>query len=179
MDSRTRRIRLATYLLMAFVLALSVGLTHGSAAAQEAPPAVETPPPTAPAPHGYSSPRATMETFLTSFYGDSGPDLDRAATCLDLSALSPAVRSLQGRELAGLLKRVLDRTRLVDLETMPDDPDGGPWVFERYDSGSVEISRGEGRRWLFSRDTVAALWRIHDEVLDREIVAGVEALVET
>ena len=174
MNSRTRRIRLATSLLMAFVLALSVGLMHGSAAAQEVPPAAETPSTTAPAPHGYSSARATMETFLTSFYGDSGPDLDKAATCLDLSALSPAVRSLQGRELAGLLKRVLDRTRLVDVETMPDHPDGGPWIFERYDSGSVVISRGEGRRWLFSRDTVAALWRIHDEISDREIVAGVE-----
>ena len=32
------------------------------------------------------------------------------------------MRSLQGRELAGLLKRVIDRTRLVGLETIPDDP---------------------------------------------------------
>jgi len=50
-----------------------------------------------------------MDTFLTSFYVEDGPNFNRAASCLDLSELSPAVRSLQGRELAGMLKRVIDR----------------------------------------------------------------------
>ena len=158
------------------MLVLSAGIPHGTATAQEARSAVEASPTAAPAPvpHAFSSPRATMETFLMSFYGDEGPDLDRAVACLDLSGLSPAVRSLQGRELAGLLKRVIDRSRLVDFDTIPDDPEGGPWVFERYDSGFVVISRADGRRWLFNRETVAALWEIHDEISVREVVSGIE-----
>ena len=158
------------------MLVLSAGIPQGTATAQEPRSAVVESPTAAPAPvpDAFSSPRATMETFLTSFYGDEGPDLDRAVACLDLSGLSPAVRSLQGRELAGLLKRVIDRSRLVDFDTIPEDPEGGPWVFERYDSGSVEISRADGRRWLFSRETVAALWEIHDEISAREVVSGIE-----
>jgi MscS family membrane protein len=125
-------------------------------------------------PHALRSPRATMETFLGAFYTGVGPDLDRAATCLDLSGLSPAVRSLRGHELAGQLKRVIDRTRLVDLQSIPDDPDGRPWLFERYDAGSVVIARTAGGRWLFTRETIHDLWDIHQEVAELDVVEGVE-----
>ena len=149
----------------------------GVAVAQEAPTDPETTPAATPAQvsvaHG--SPRATMETFLTSFYEEDGPNLDRAASCLDLSGLTPAVRSLQGRELAGMLKRVIDRTRMVDPKKIPNNPDhGDPWIFERFDAGSVAITRMVEGRWLFSGDTVAALWDIHDEVTDRDVVAGID-----
>ena len=148
----------------------------GTVYAQQPPPADEAANATSsePVAQAYRSPRATMETFLTSFYAEGGPDLNRAASCLDLSELSPAVRSLQGRELAGMLKRVIDRTRLVDIEAVPNDPSGSSWVFERYDSGSVVISRTENGSWLFSKETVASLWAIHDEVTDRAVVTGLE-----
>lgn len=115
-----------------------------------------------------------MESFLGAFYADADPNLDRAAAYLDLSGLSPAVRSLRGREFAGQLKRVIDRTRLVDFETIPDDPMGPPWVFERYDSGAVVIDRKKDGRWLFTSETVSDLWSIHQEVSDRDVVEGVE-----
>ena len=168
--------RLARVLICTPILLL-VTAPVGTLSAQEAPAdagAAPTPTPET-VPTAFRSARATMETFLTSFYVDDGADLVRAAECLDLSDLSPAVRSLQGKELAGMLKRVIDRTRLVDLESIPDDPLGGPWVFERFDAGSVVISRTADGRWLFSSQTVAALWSVHDAVSERDVVSGIEA----
>ena len=163
--------------MVVWVLAVAGLAPSGFVRAQDSPSAEDVTPSAAPAPvpAAHRSPRATMETFLEAFYVEGGPDLNLAASCLDLSELSPAVRSLQGRELAGMLKRVVDRTRLVDLESIPVDPPGGSWVFERYDSGSVVIARTESGRWLFSRETVGSLWEIHDEVADREVVSGLEA----
>jgi len=168
--------RLARLLICTPILLL-VTAPVGTLSAQEAPAdtgAAPTPTPET-VPPAFRSARATMETFLTSFYVDDGADLVRAAECLDLSDLSPAVRSLQGKELAGMLKRVIDRTRLVDLESIPDDPLGEPWVFERFDAGSVVISRTADGRWLFSSQTVAALWSVHDAVSERDVVSGIEA----
>ncbi|MEE4273055.1 MAG: mechanosensitive ion channel domain-containing protein [Thermoanaerobaculales bacterium] len=166
-----------TRLLICAPILLLVMVPVGTLAAQEAPadtgaaptPTSETVPP------AFRSARATMETFLTSFYADDGADLVRAAECLDLSELSPAVRSLQGKELAGMLKRVIDRTRLVDLDSIPNDPLGDPWVFERFDDGSVVISRTAEGRWLFSSQTVASLWSVHDDISERDVVSGIEA----
>ncbi|MEJ2189607.1 MAG: hypothetical protein P8Y93_09360, partial [Acidobacteriota bacterium] len=176
MVSRTRPIRRAMTTTFAMSLVLLSGALLAAAQVQGSPDDANTATGSEPAqvPYAYSSPRATMETFLTAFYREDGPDLNRAASCLDLSGLPPAVRALQGPELAGMLKRVIDRTQLVDLEAIPDDPEGGPWVFKRYDAGSIVISRSEGDRWLFTSDTVAALWGIFDEVADREVVAGIE-----
>jgi MscS family membrane protein len=158
--------------LTAAVSPLSVTAQNGTA--DPVPNATSTPVPPA-----FSSPRATMVTFLEAFYTTDEPDLDRAASCLDLSDLSPAVRSLRGRELAARLKQVIDRTRLVDPSSIPDRAEGRPWVFERYDSGSVVISQVDDGRWLFSSDTVRDLWQIHEEIRDRSVVSGVERTYET
>jgi MscS family membrane protein len=139
----------------------------------DAPLQIESTPSPDPVPQTHQSPRATMERFLGAFYLEDGADLDQAAACLDLSGLSPAVRSLRGRELAGQLKQVIDRTRLVELESIPDEAAGPPWVFESYDSGAVVIARASGGRWLFSRETVHDLWEIRKEVADRELVGGI------
>jgi MscS family membrane protein len=132
---------------------------------------MESPSRTVPVTH--RSARATMETFLGAFYDESGPDLETAAGCLDLSDLSPAVRSLRGHELAGQLKQVIDRTRLVELESIPDEAVGPPWVFERYEEGAIIIAPTDDGRWLFSRDTVRDLWEIRTEVGDQAIVEGI------
>ncbi len=167
---RTHRLRLAT------LLALAGAAIPLAAGAQDSGPDATTP---AAAPQAFSSPRATMMTFLEAFYTADDPDFDRAAGCLDLSDLSPAVRTLRGRELAGQLKQVIDRTRLVDPESIPDRTEGRPWVFERYDSGSVVIGQVDDGRWLFSAQTVRDLWQIHDELRNRSVVTGVERAYET
>jgi MscS family membrane protein len=167
----TRR-RLQTFAL-SFLLALTASvIATGQEAASEIP---ATPVPTPPE---LASARATMATFLDAFYADGEADLEAAARCLDLSELSPAVRSLRGKELAGQLKQVIDRTRLVELGEIPDSADGPPWVFERYDAGAIVIAAVEDGRWLFTAETVENLWSIHKEVREREIVSGVEQTYE-
>ena len=139
--------------------------------------AVDTPTPgdgpSASVPDELRSPRATMTSFLGAFYVDDGPDLERAVRCLDLSELPPSVRAFKGSEIAVKLKGVLDRTRLVDLEEIPDDPEGRPYRFERFDSGAVVIAPDASGRWLFSADTVRDLGAIFTEVGDRQVVEGV------
>jgi MscS family membrane protein len=165
-------------MLILVVFSAPVCIPSGTSWAQEASTEAAVEPDKKPetVPLAYRSARATMDTFLSSFHLEGGADLQRAASCLDLSELSPAVRSLQGNELAGMLKRVIDRTRLVDLESIPNDPNGAPWVFERYDAGSVVISRTASRRWLFSPETVAVLWEIHNELSEQDVVAGIESV---
>ncbi len=156
----------------ALLLAL-LTLTAAAVAAQGAPP------PTAPAdeaavPPEYRSARATMRTFLEAFYTDDGPDLETAASCLDLSQLPPSVRSLKARELAVKLKEVLDKTRLVDLEEVPDDPDRGRWVFARYSSGEIVLAPDDDGAWRFTPETVRDLGAIYTEVSPRQVASGVE-----
>jgi len=180
-DSRSRPNGFSTLFAIFVTLLLWVVCPAGSALAQDDVLPVATPPAesTNPVPDANRSPRATMETFLSAFYQDDGPDLEGAAACLDLSEISPAVRSLQGRELAGILKQIIDRTRLVDLNSIPGNTAGDPWIFERFDGGSVVISQDAERRWLFDRRTVADLWEIHREVSQLEVVAGIEKTYET
>lgn len=123
-------------------------------------------------PPGYASARATMQTFLEAFY-ENPPDIRTAASCLDLSELEPEIRVIAGRELAATLKDTLDRTMVVDVEAIPDDPDGAPYVVLDVPEGEIEIAPVASGEWLFSRDTVASISSLHGAVKDRPVLAGV------
>ncbi|WP_456373750.1 mechanosensitive ion channel family protein, partial [Thiolapillus sp.] len=70
---------------------------------------------------------------------------------------------------------IMDKTRPVVLKRVPDRREGKPWVFERYASGEVRISRQDDGRWLFDRETIAALPAILEEVAERKtMVRGLE-----
>lgn len=119
------------------------------------------------APEALSSPRATMATFLHAMNDIKRGDpsrIEQALATLDLSAINPLVRAERGAELAWQLLDVLDRTRRVDLDVVPDRNSGPAWVFQRYRTGSVRIARKADGRWLFAADTVAALPAIADEL---------------
>jgi MscS family membrane protein len=124
-------------------------------------------------PAEFSSPRATMRTFLESFQGDGEPDLDRAATCLDLGALPAALRRVRGRELALDLKEVLDRTAYIQLDTLSEESDAAPWSLLVPGSGRVVLAPGEDGLWRFNRDTVERLNQLHQAVQSRQVVQGV------
>ncbi len=122
-------------------------------------------------PESLQSPRATMATFLHAMNDIKRGDPERIAdalSTLDLSGVNPLVRRERGEDLAWMLLEILDRTRLVDLERVPDRREGEPWVFERYGSGEIRIRRLDDGRWLFDRETVAALPAILEEVSERE-----------
>lgn len=128
----------------------------------------------APVSAAHTSPRATMRTFLEAFYVDGGPELATAAACLDLATLPAEVRQLKGRELAGTLKQVIDRSRLVRFEEIPGDSQGPPYVFLRRNEGEIVIDRTESGEWLFTGATVAGLDNLYRALEGRDVVEGVE-----
>jgi MscS family membrane protein len=159
--------------LIRIVVGLAATVCCLSAVAQEPADSLPTAVPTPVVDPEHRSPRATMATFLGAFY-DEPPDLAAAAACLDLAKISSEIRSLQGRELAVQLKNVLDRTVLVDLNTLPDQPDGAVFRVVEQASGTIEIGRTASGKWLFTVATVNSLDALWEEVRDRPVLGGVE-----
>lgn len=140
-------------------------------------------------PTEHLSAQATMRTFLEAFdpakrSSDENP-LDIAAACLDLSEIDPELRTRLGRERARELKEVLDRTALIDIDSLPDVHDAEPWrlAIAPGDDGAVgdvviaADARGE---WLFTAETVARTPEFLRALDAEEVVEGVtEALPMT
>ncbi len=128
-------------------------------------------------PETLRSPRATLATFLHAMNDikRGKPErIDDAVSTLDLTDINTLVRRERGRDLAWMLLEVLDRTRLIDLQRVPDRTTGKPYLFHRYKSGAVTIARLQDGRWLFDRATIESLPQIMDELSDRGLVAGVK-----
>ncbi len=104
-----------------------------------------------------SSPRATVNLFLRSV--NTG-DFDAAAVCLDLSRLTEQERGT-ARLLAGKLWMVLNRSRFIVPQELPDNSKGPPCTLLIRDEGVIELARVEsGPRegeWLFTRSTVRSI----------------------
>ena len=149
----------------------AVLLITGSVVAQDPP--NESPDLAVVAP-AHSSPRATMRTFLEAFYVDGAPELATAVACLDLSGLPAEARRLKGGELAAKLKQVIDRSRYVQFEDIPDNPEGPPYVFLKHSGGEIVIDRTASGEWLFTAATVSGLDGLHRAVEGRDVVEGVE-----
>jgi len=143
---------------------------------EQQPPPAE--PATTKAPESLRNPRATMTTFLQAMNDikrGQAERIEEALTTLNLEEVNPLVRKERGADLAWMLLEVLDRTRLVEPELIPDAKQGDPWLFEQYISGSVEIVRQRDGRWLFGKRTVSQLPALVEELADSERVAGSDA----
>jgi MscS family membrane protein len=107
-------------------------------------------------PESLSSPRATMETFLV---GMNEGNAALARSTLDLSGLDGIVRNQEGDRLAAALWDVINRTRYVVLERVPEAPSGDAYEFARYDDGryAIVIARQSDGAWRFSSETVAQI----------------------
>jgi MscS family membrane protein len=125
-------------------------------------------------PAAHRTPRATMMSFLEAFYEDDG--MGQAVSALDLSQVPEDLRALKGPELAVQLKDVLDRTRLIDPEEIPDAPDAGPYAFLSHPAGDVVIDRAAAGEWLFTAETVAAVPDLFRALEDEEVVEGVDQI---
>lgn len=156
-----------------FLLCLLPALGALAAEGEPEPPAAAGAPSVVP--EALGSPRATMASFLHAMNDIKRGDPERiedALQTLDLSQVNPLVRTERGTDLAWMLLEVLDRTRLIEVESIPDDPDGAPWVFETYEAGAVRILRQSDGRWLFDRRTLERLPDIVAELADRKRVVG-------
>jgi len=107
-----------------------------------------------------ATPRKCYETFrsamLQASEGESGA-LDTAAECLDLSGISPLIRTERGRELAVMLARIIDYSPPVDVDSIPDNPDSPPVTIIRRDEDSITLRRDAEGAWHFGETTVAAI----------------------
>lgn len=119
-----------------------------------------------------------MTAFLE---GMNAGDLARAARTLDLTGLPALGREAQDELLAYRLWAILNRTEFVRPETLPDRPDGPPYVYRIYrdregrEVGRIEIARSAGsEEWRFSARTVASLGAIWELVRERPPIAGLE-----
>lgn len=171
------RLSFPVLLILALVLGASssplpaqVGLPGPEAEAEagEAP----APPPPEPVAPEHRTPRATMMSFLEAFYQEDG--MGQAVSALDLSEVPSSLRTVKGPELAVQLKEVLDRTRLIDPEEIPDEADADPYVFLSHPAGDVVIDRQEDGEWLFTAETVAAIPDLYRALEDEEVVEGVQ-----
>ena len=128
------------------------------------------------------SPRATMNSFLGAMNDikRGNPDaIETAVSTLDLSEVNLLVRDERARDLSWMLLDVIDRTRFVEVQRIPNREQGDPWTFETYKSGAIIISRQEDGRWLFDRRTIALLPELRKEVASRSRVTGVKLEDET
>lgn len=116
-----------------------------------------------------SSPRKTWTTFFDSMDADP-PDLERARKCLDLSRESALVEASVGNELAIKLLAVLNRTKYVELDTVPDSKNASDFSLSLERSiggvkelvGTITLSRnavGEYRVSSESLDSLEAIWQ--------------------
>jgi len=158
--------------ILVFLLSLSV---FSVAEENEDETAAEAP---KPVPESLISPRATMTTFIHSMNDVKEGELDKmkdAISTLDLESVNPLVRNERGENLAWLLLEIMDRTRLVDLKKITSKQQGNHWIFERYEAGTIRVSRYADGRWLFDNETIVNLEEIWAEVESRKKVEGLES----
>lgn len=125
-----------------------------------------------------SSPRETLRTFLEAMNdikrGDSAR-LDDAVATLDLSEINPLVQQERGETLSWELLEVIDRTKLVDLNEVPNKTEDAVWLFESYENGAIRLRKQADGRWLFDAATVRQLPSLYAALAAQSPVADVNS----
>lgn len=110
-----------------------------------------------------STPRDTMEAFLTSMRAGPG-GLDAALRALNLSELSLVVREREAALLAQYLNEVLARIGEVVLQEIPNDPASRePYVHFVHPDGDIIIAPVETEKgviWQFTPQTLRSIRRL-------------------
>lgn len=165
MSRRNRYIHIVLLATVAF-LATSVLSSAGLAQTDE-----QQPPATAPKKETRKSPRALMRIFLLASkdLDKATPEqIDRVLECLDLSAFEEDVRRDQGTRLAQKLESVIDFVG-IDLEVIPDEPEGPAFEFHEADGGLVILEREpDTGLWRFSGETLTTISAIHEAIQEEK-----------
>lgn len=128
-------------------------------------------------PTDFRSPFAMYKYFSAAM---KRQDLDSAAKCLDLTDIPAPARSRLGRTLVYKLSEVLDRTKFILLQDLPDSSANVPLDALVHKSGQITGERHSvGPRkgqWTFNRPTTSSIDKLYDEFITRPIVPELEAL---
>lgn len=120
---------------------------------------------------GLTSPRDTFTTFLKNMNDikRGQPDhINVAVSTLDLSNINPLVREEKGHDIAWMLLEALDKTKIIKLTSIPRRKTGNPYLFAKYDKGTISVNLLNDGRWLFSQTTIAELPNILDELASKK-----------
>ena len=127
------------------------------------------------------SPRGVMRRFIEGVKTWHDGGAERALDTMDLSAVPPQVRDVEGEVAADYLIQVLDRVGFVIWQEIPDDPDQNtPYVHFAHAAGTVAIApvldtqaqADAPPRWHFTGETVAALPDVYAAAEALPLVAG-------
>ncbi len=130
------------------------------------------------APPDRSSPRATLQSFITQMNAahraytsgtgsaDVAQAFRRAIDCFDLSNVAPTLHFDVGGFSALLLKEILDRLDLPAEDTIPStEADLKRWTIPQTEIAIVRIKEGElAGQYLFSQRTVERLHDFYDQI---------------
>ena len=116
-------------------------------------------------PAGLENPRATFNTFFAGM-SEASPDMAMARSTMDLSAISGVRRVQEGNRLAAAMLDVINRSKWVVMEEVPDQEDGPPYTFFAYDGDkyAITISKGADGAWRFTSETVSQIDSIYNFV---------------
>ena len=164
-------------LILSLLLPLTLSLSPFEAQESPEPAAADETAEVYQVPPEHASARATMRTFLYAFNPErTGVEIDPltiAAACLDRSEIPRALRAAQGKELAIQLKEILDKTELIDLGALSDDPTAPPWRLDVYGQGQLVLAPDARDEWLFDAASVRAIPELIEAVRDRQTIEGV------
>lgn len=137
-----------------------------------------------------SSPRNTMYLFLKEMKAYKNGDeqaIFRAQENLFLDHLHNETRIKSGALAAKNLINTLDRIEKIDVLKIPIKTQSKKWFFKKeiintsLGQQELEISIenfGEGRGWLFSKETVDQIAIYYESVRNKKVVSGVTELYD-
>ena len=122
------------------------------------------------------SPQATVKQFLAAMTRVTAGDheaMEQALETLDLSKVSPLIRTERGQQSARLLFTILQLSDMPKLEDIPQKPAKEQYILLKTEQGSIVLRLSQQQSWLFSSRTVENIPAIFDamtldEALDPE-----------
>lgn len=119
----------------------------------------------------FNSPRATFRTFLNSMEAikKGQPHLiNKVLKTLDLSGINALIRQDKGRDLAWMLLETINKTKVVELNSIPNYKNGTPYVFASYRNGDISLKQQPNGFWQFTQDTLSSLPAISEELINKK-----------
>jgi MscS family membrane protein len=128
-------------------------------------------------------PRDTVRTFMSAMNeykkgvdeGDEGKKsrIFDALRTLDLGDIPFVLRDERGREIAQVLKEVIDRVILIDYGMIPDSSEMDRWRLKNTEMIITRVQEGDRiGEFLFSRETVSRAQSFYQRVKHLPYLAG-------
>lgn len=122
------------------------------------------------------SPQSTVKQFMAAMTRVTAGDqeaIEQAVETLDLSKVSPLIRTERGQQTARLLFTILQLADTPRLEDIPQTLTKDQYTLLKFEQGSIVLRFSQQQTWLFSSRTVEKIPAIFDamtldEALDPE-----------